>query len=282
MRELPLQYKKAVNRYKEIEVDGLTLYPIKVSEYEEFLVARPALEFMAQSLPIELMSTPLLQAFFKIDYEKAVKGEEPTGLFGSALIGLSLALRLSQGNTIDNLTNSFRIVTHADDPSRLKQLEATINGIEQIAITPVRYARLREIIAAQNGVEIPDTDTNPELLQAERDLAESGSKKIEYSIEDMIISVAASEGISEEDIFDNWTILKLNRHLEHHKRILDYMICGIGEAQGTTWKGGNPIPSPFFPRKSSHSAALMSAESFAGGQALSAINNPSESKPELN
>ena len=66
MRELPLHIKKAIERYKEVEVDGMTLYPIKVSEYEEFLQARPALEYMQQSMPIEYMSMPILQAFFQI------------------------------------------------------------------------------------------------------------------------------------------------------------------------------------------------------------------------
>lgn len=279
MRELPLQYKKSINKYEPISVDGLTLYPIRVSEYEEFLIARHALDFVVQSLPVQMMSMPVLQAFFKIDFEKATNGEETSGLFASALIGLSLALRLSQDTSLEALLGRFRIVPDPKDPSRLKQLEATIDGIEQIAITPVQYAKLRTIIAAQNGVEMPDEMANPELLQAERDLAQAGNRRLDYKVEDMIISVAAAEGKNEEDLYE-WPILKLNRHMEHHQRRIDYMICGIAEAQGTTWKGGNPAPSPIFARSKGGSSALVDAASFAGGQALSAINNPSESKPD--
>ena len=281
MNELPLHIKKAINRYKEVTIDGLTLYPIKVSAYEEFLQARPALEFMQQSLPIEYMSMPILQAFFSLDFGAALNGKMPTGLFSSALLGLGLSLRLvEEPDDPTDIIKRFTVITDKADPTRLKYIETVINGMEQVRITPIQYAKVREIIAAQNGVDIPDTDDNPELVQAERDLAEQNAPRLDATIPDMVISVAALENTDEDDIYE-WAIMKLNKRLEHHQRVLEYLVCGIGSASGATWKGGNPCPNPWFRKLESGSSALMRIEEFAGGQGIAAIQNPSREVPSI-
>lgn len=272
MKELPLHIKKSIEKYAEIKVDGLTLYPIKVSEYEEFLQARPALEFMQQSLPIEYMSMPILQAFFKLDVESALKGERASGLFMSSMIGLALALRLTTTPTPEEIVKRFVFIADKEDPTKLKYITTVINGMEEVKITPVQYSRLREIIAAQNGVEIPDTDDNPELVKAEQDLAQQGSPQINMTVSEMVASVAALGNIDENDIYD-WAILKLNNRIIHYQRVLDYLICGIGATNGASWKGGNPCPSPFFRKITDDSSALINIEDFAGGQGVAAVQN---------
>ena len=63
MNGLPLSMVQAVSQYEPIWAEGLRLFPIRVREFETFSMARAAIEFMQQSLPVALMSKPLLQAF---------------------------------------------------------------------------------------------------------------------------------------------------------------------------------------------------------------------------
>lgn len=269
--EIPLAYKRAVSRYDSIKTEGLTLYPIKVSEYEEYLTARPAIEIIIQSLPVRLISLPLLEAVFRIDYEKMSAGEPMTGLFYRTLLFLALSLRLGEGKKSEERVKMFRPVVDPSDPIRLKALYFEIDG-EEKKITPIMYHRLRPILAAQNGIELANENANPDLIEAERDIAELNGPKLCVSIESLVSSVAALSNIDEAAIYD-WPILKLQNRQKALKRALDYIICGIGETQGTKWKGGNPYPHPFYEKERAESASLVSLDTFAGGKGLQAIEN---------
>lgn len=275
MQELPLNIKRSVGRYDPIEVDGLTLYPIKVSNYYEFLAARPSLDFMQQTLPIELMSIPLLDAYFRIDMG-LVDEIEPTGLFTQALLMLAMALRLMPNGSFEERVRQFHVIPDdATNPKRLKGLKFVLNGEEIHTITPVQFGYLRPIIAAQNGVELYSDTANPELIQAEKDLAEKNAPKLEMDIETLISSAALITHTDEKDIYD-WPILKLHNRLESAKRILDYVVCGIGESQGTKWGGGNPVPHPWFERKKKENVGVIPLESFSNGQGLDAVRNANQ------
>ena len=65
--EIPASVMAKIRRYSPIETDGITLYPITVGEYDAFDQARPAIEFVQQSLPVAYVSMPLLQAFYAIE-----------------------------------------------------------------------------------------------------------------------------------------------------------------------------------------------------------------------
>lgn len=271
MNELPLAIKRSIGKYEPIETEGFTLYPIQVSRYHEFLLAREAIGFVQQELPVQLMSMPLLEALFKLDMG-AVEGIPPKGLFTETLLALALALRLMPNGSIEELVNQFGIVVNPDDPTQLKCLRYCVNGEEIRTITPVQYSRLRPIIAGQNGIELVSDDANPELLKAERDLALKKMPNLEVSVDQMITSASLITGTDEGDIYD-WAILKLDNRLEAAKRIIDYMVCGIGESQGTKWQGGNPCPHPWFKRNKDESAALMPLEKFYGGQGVKAMQD---------
>lgn len=276
MAELPLDIKKSINKYEPVVVEGLTLYPIKVEDYYEFLAARPSLEFMQQRLPIRIMSEPLLNAYFKLDSGQ-VEGVQPTGLFASALLALALALRLKPGRSMEERIRSFQPIVSQNDPTRLTKLRCSINGEEMIEITPVMFQRLRPIIAAQNGIELRSDLDNPELVDAENDLAVSKSAKLNMTVEGFIEAAALISGKDEAEIYD-WAILKMHKKLTAAKRVLDYMICGIGESQGSKWKGGNPVPHPWFDRLKESTQGLMPIESFAAGQGVQAIQNATTKK----
>ena len=275
MTELPLNIQKSIGRYEPIEAEGLTLYPVTVDNYYEFLAARPSLDFMQQSLPIELMSIPLLDAYFQIDLG-LVDGIEQTGLFSQALLMLALALRLMPHGSMEEQVKKFQVVPDdVENPKRLKHLRFVLNGEEIRTITPIQFGRLRPIIAAQNGVELYSDTANPELIQAERDLAEKNAPKLKMYIDSLISSAALITGKDESEIY-TWAILKLNNRLEHAKRVIDYMICGIGESQGSKWEGGNPVPHPWFEKKNEKKEGVIPLESFSNGQGLEAVRNAAQ------
>lgn len=269
---LSFEIKKSIRKYEPIEIDGLTLYPIEVNRYEEFLWARRSLDFLQQSLPIDLMSVPLLDAYYRMDIRAVENGEQGTGLFTATLILLGLALRLMPDGSIEDVLNQFAIVADRNDPTRLKCLRFTVNGEETHQITPIQFASIRPILAAQNGVELESEDANPELLEADRDLAVKNAPNLDMSVESMISAAALLTGKDEDEI-NEWPILKLENRLSAAKNIMEFMICGIGETQGTSWKGGNPTPHPWFRKIRDKDGGLIAIENFANGQGLQAIRN---------
>lgn len=271
MNDLPLQIQRSIRRYKEINACGLTLYPVRVAEWDTFQYARLALEAMQQSFPVRLMSVPILQAMYQLDYEAASKGEPVTGLFTSALLGLALALRLGEGLEMDARLKQFQIRVDPKDKAKLKSIFALINGEEMIEITPTQYAKLRPIIAAQNGVKLESDDANPDLVKAERDIAEISNIKLNVSVEQMISSVCAFTGANEEDV-DDWPILKLQSRADSLQRGFDYLVCGIGGAMGGFGKGGNPVPHPFYER-AEKASVHMALGDFANGAGERAVAN---------
>lgn len=271
MSELPLQVRRLVNRQEPIEVDGHVLYPILVREYEEFHIARPAIEFMQQRLPVALMSVPLLQAYWTVDLESIEDDKLPAGLLYRAILFLALSLRLGEGMEPTERINLFRPRIDPTDRKRLLGLVYLYDGEEWREITPMSFQRMRPILAAQNGIELMPDTANPELVQAERDLRERNAMKLDANLESMVSTVATFSGVTETTIYDEWTVLQLQNRQHAIVRLLDYLICGIGETQGTKWKGGNPVPSPFFDRTKEGSPALVSLESFAGGAARGAV-----------
>ena len=269
---LSFEIQKSIRKYEPIEIDGLTLYPITVDRYEEFLFARRSLDFLQQSLPVNLISVPLLDAYYRMDIQAVENGQPGSGLFTAALMLLGLALRLTPEGDAEQILNSFQIIADRNDPSRLKCLRFMVNGEEIQQITPLQFTKLRPILAAQNGVELESTDANPELIEADHDLAVKNAPDLEMSVEAMVHAAALLTGKEEDEIMD-WAILKLENRLSSAKKFFDYVICGIGAAQGTSWSGGNPSPHPWFGRKKSKDGGLIAVEKFANGQGLQAIRN---------
>ena len=269
---LSFEIKKSIRAYKPIDIDGLTLYPIEVNRYEEFLWARKSLDFLQQSLPVHLISLPLLDAYYRMDIEAVMNGDQGSGLFTGALLILGLALRLMPDGSADKILEKFSIHADPNNPSKLKCLRFTVNGEEIHQITPVQFSRLRPILAAQNGIELESTDANPELLEADYDLSVKDAPNLDMSVEAMISAAALVTGKDEDEI-QNWAILKLNNRLNAAKNIMDYMICGIGQTQGTSWKGGNPSPHPWFEKIREKNGGLIAIENFANGQGLQAIRD---------
>lgn len=252
--------KRACRRYEDVKVDGLTLYPVLVEEMETFEIARPGIDIVQQSLPVAYAVMPLLTAYYKMDYSAVERGEEPVGLLSRALLMLALSLRLGKGLTLEERLRQFRCRVDRQDPSRLTGVEFLLNGEELWRVTPVQFQLIREIIAEQNGIELTPTEANPELVEAQRLLAEmNGGAQLSGNQWERVSTVAALEHVDEAEI-DGWPIRKLLEKGKTWQRIVGYAVCSVAEAQGTKWNHGNPYPSLFYSRENEGNTALRPVE----------------------
>lgn len=271
MQDLSLEMAKAVRRFEPIETEGLTLYPIQVKDIDEFTTARPAIEFMQQSLPVAMLSKPLLQSYYTLELDAAKNGQPGSGLFYKCILFLLLAMRVGNGLPAEKRIELVDLELQANDPTRLKSVLIFVNG-EVKRITPMQFQRLRPILAAQNGIELVSENANPELVQAERDLAEMNAPKLQYRIDALKATVATLSGADESDM-EEWPILKLLLRRDAVQRLAGYITCSFAEAQGGRWKHGNPFPSPLYDREIDYCGGLIDMSTFAGGAGMRAVQN---------
>lgn len=272
MNDLSYSMVRAINRYEAIEAEGVTLYPIRVSEFSEFLMARPAIEFLQQSLPVTLISKPLLQAFYQMDFDAAAKEEQGTGLFFRSILFLLLALRAGDGLSPEDRLGLVYLLTDENNQKKLRSIRIQLESDRYADISPVQFQRLRPILAAQNGIELVSENANPELVQAEKDLAEMKAPKLRYELESVKASISLISGVSETEM-DDWPILRFNRQKDAVTRMLGYLNCGMAEAQGAKWQHGNPFPSPLYDREIDYCGGVIDMASFAGGAGMRAVQN---------
>lgn len=271
MQDLSLEMAKAVRRFEPIETEGLTLYPIQVKDIDEFTTARPAIEFMQQSLPVAMLSKPLLQSYYTLELDASKTGQSGSGLFYKCILFLLLAMRVGNGLPAEKRIELVDLELQANDPTRLKSVLIFVNG-EVKRITPMQFQRLRPILAAQNGIELVSENANPELVQAERDLAEMNAPKLQYRIDALKATVATLSGADESDM-EEWPILKLLLRRDAVQRLVGYITCSFAESQGGKWKHGNPFPSPLYDREIDYCGGLIDMSTFAGGAGMRAVQN---------
>ena len=275
MYEIPSHIKQSIHRYDPVTIKDLTLYPVRVKEIRELSAATPAITFMQQSLPVDLLRVPLLTAYYRLELDAIAKQEEGCDLLFRAILFLALALRVGEGEDTKSRVMRFAPIIDRTSPSNLKCLRFVDDGGEEKEITPAQFQRIRPILAAQNGITLVSEDANPELVEAENDILSSQGPKLNMEIEKEISFVAALSHEEERDI-DEWPVLKLKRREQTFTHLMSYLICGTAEAQGTKWKGGNPFPHPYFERTKTTSAALKSLEDVTSGGAAQAVQNPGQ------
>ena len=271
MNELPFSIQDKIDRYEPITAEGMTVYPIRVRELRQFAFCKPVLDFIHQSLPVALLNISLLDAFYKLDLKEIRQTGKPTGLISGSILLLLLALRLGDGMELEDRMKLAMIVPDGNDPERLAEIRFfQPDGSEPVILAPRQFAALRKIIAAQNGAEIVSETANPEIIAAERLMAENHAADLDPKLCDKIIFAAQGSGVSEEDVWD-WPILKLERHAAVYKRTLDYTALLNAEASGMVeFKNGNPVPSPFFARRQNGLSSMQDLGAVGNGKAQNA------------
>lgn len=247
--DLSAYIRRRADRYLPIEEAGVTLYPILVADLELFESTRPALEFMHQILPVEMMQIPLLTALYQLEMSFQIQGKKEFDLFTKSVLLLTLALRLGPDDEEESVRIArCRVEFNEKNPFELTCLRFRRDEGGEILITPQAYEKIRHIIAAQNGAEIQPYDANPKLIIAERQILAERMPDLKRDPAKKIAWVAAKSGVDDETVF-GWPILKFERRAEVLQLEINYLIYGVASTVGLVkFENGNPCPSPYFAR----------------------------------
>ena len=256
---LTQEQQEAVRYGKPLQWNGLTLFPIQMRNYQKFLIAQTGLTTQQQTLPGKYVVMPYLEALYALDYDVRADGGPQGGLFSRILLFLMLSLRLEAEKREDGLEYlHVGIQTQMDDPRKLVALKVR-HGEAEADITPKNFGQLREILAAQNEVELPYETLNAELVQAERDLAAKNSLNLVPDSEALIYSVSVKTGRPVEEILD-WTVRQFVLTERAIDRTTGHLVAALSEAAGAKYKNGNPWPSWKYDRDKQSGALVSLAE----------------------
>lgn len=256
---LTQEQQEAVHYGKPIPWNGLTLFPILMRDYQKFLVAQTGLTTQQQTLPAKYVVMPYLEALYALDYDVRADGGPQGGLFSRILLFLTLSLRLEAEKREGGMEYlPVGIQTQMDNPRKLVALKVR-QGEAEADITPKNFGQLREILAAQNEVKLPDETLNAELVQAERDLAEKSSLNLVPDSEALIYSVSVKTGRPVEEIL-NWTVRQFVLTERAIDRTTGHLVAALTEAAGAKYKSGNPWPSWKYDRDKQSGALVSLAE----------------------
>lgn len=256
---LTQEQQEAVRYGKPIQWNGLTLFPILMKDYQKFLVAQTGLTTQQQTLPAKYVVMRYLEALYALDYDVRADGGPGGGLFSRVLLFLMLSLRLEVEKGEDGQEYlPIGIQTATDNPRKLTALKVR-QGEAQADITPKNFGQLREILAAQNEIELPDETANAELVQAERDLAAKGSFNLVPDSEALIYSVSVKMQTPVEAIYQ-WAVRQFVLTERAIDRTTGHLVAALSEASGAKYKNGNPWPSWKYDREKQSSALVPLAE----------------------
>lgn len=269
--DLSAYIRRRADQYLPIEEAGVTLYPILVADLELFESTRPALEFMHQILPVEMMQIPLLTALYQLEMSFQIQGKKEFDLFTKSVLLLSLALRLGSEEDDEKARIARCMVEYnPKNPFELTCLRFRANDGGEILITPQAYEKIRYIIAAQNGAEIQPYDANPKLIIAERQILADRMPDLKRDPAKKIAWVAAKSGVDDETVY-GWPVLKFERRAEVLQLEINYLIYGVASTIGLVkFENGNPCPSPYYTRDLDEIPAKM-LSSIGNGAAEKAV-----------
>lgn len=242
----------AVRTGQPIEKCGLTLYPITMYHYDEFVVCKDALAILQASLPAKYLGMDFLSALFALALdEPQIKDEkgapyEQKAAFQKVITLLFLALgfdgvdfeKLSRDIFYKKDINGNLAIDHIVIHQNEKDVELTPGVFSQI---------LRPLIAFQNAIELPDEATNPDLIRESKKYHKNGDgTKLKPDIDDLIASVAYHSHITTAEIL-KWTVRDFTLRLRAIDRDKQYMIYAQAKTSGfVEFDKGNPAPSWYY------------------------------------
>lgn len=253
--------KARIRRGLPIEACGLTFYPIKMTDYEEFLECKNALCIRQTSLAkanFEYLSMPFLSALWAMEIDTMRQTGKTVGVLERVIRLLYLSLRLGY----DRQKAFGAIYCERNDSRKLAYIEVmTQDGETAIKITPTDFSTIiRPLIAEQNGIKLPDESENPDIVQAEQQMAQEGERKIKYDLETLISSVANACNIRECEM-DDWTVWEFEKRRQAIDRKINYQIYAQAEMSGMVkFNKGNPCPSWCFDGAETLTSALITLD----------------------
>lgn len=217
------------------EWNGLSVYPIKMKDYPLFLAARECITTAQQTWPVPWCTV------------KYFDGLIGMGLLPRLALLLKLAFRLPEELTVYPRVKEDKIVSLL-----------VAQGEKRAEITPKNFPSLRELIARQNGIELPDETDNAELVAAKRYLSQQGAIPLKADVESLIYSVAVTAKTDPEDIL-NWTVRRFQATERALDRSIGHLVASLTLAAGGKFKGGNPFPSWKFDREETNGFETLDA-----------------------
>lgn len=241
---------------------GAVLYPIKMRHYAEWSACKAALLIRQTTLPVQYAVKPYLSAVYAIDADSGFS------------LGLVQSLRMLISMATLRPLEDVSILVPVSSPNEIAAFSyQTENG--EIRITPKDFPEIRRMIAEQNDEELPDESENPELVQAERDIAELHAPKLDYNLETMLESVSYVARVPVDELFE-MTIrrfMRLRKAIDRDKMFTIYTQASLSGL--VKFKEGNPVPSWCFDKKPDNGRGVESLAAFAArtGITINPTNN---------
>lgn len=242
--------KEALLKYEPIELNGLVFHPITMENYDKWQALKPVLCLRQGTLPAAFACMTYLQCVWALDYSaKSNIGEGQDGIWNALLSILFLSLRLSDGDEIQAIGDPA-------SPQTITNIRIIKDG-QETDITPMEFIQVRQLIADQNGAELPNEADNPDLVEAANDVNSANADNLDYSEADYMTSVASAKGLRRKDVLD-WPIKEFEDEAKALRRRYGYFLASIAESQGAKFKGGNPYPTWMFDKAKDEFAGLIS------------------------
>ncbi len=262
------KYTKEIREFLPIEFEGLKFHPLKVKHFALYQNAKPAMELMLSTLPVRYVRMTWIEALEALDRE-AAKENIRTGYFVSLLLLLNAALQ------IDAVSHPENLMIARKDDGRFGGLVIT-QGETRTVLNENHFSKVREILAAQNGYQIPDENWNPDLVRAQAYLREQKMNTTSSgSLEDAVFALAAAVGQRALEIYE-WPIREFTQMQSAVDRRLRFMLCGAAELSGQVkFTKGNPYPTWIWEHKSELPSGFTSLKELDDG-AHGLLGEPNE------
>ena len=250
--------RRAVLKNEPVELCGIKFYALTMNDYEKWQEVKGVLLARQSTFPVAFLSMPFLDALFQMDLDALRENGKALGYTHAVLTAMAMAMQFPEGSVE---SQRIRIVTHQGE---LKGFLVEQPEDAQPAFIPKEmFPQVRELLAWQQGEDVPDESMNDELLEDEKWLAQKSASELLITLDSVIASVALNSRMRYAEVCE-LSILEfdlLRRAIDRDKK---YMICGIAENSGTKWKGGNPYPSWCYDKKPPESATLTHISRFDG------------------
>lgn len=222
--------------------NGITLYPIEMLHYEDFLSCKDAITLRLSTLPVKYLSQDYFSAIYSFELDSYEKTGKSIGLLSRLIRFFELSLRIEEHESFSE--NLFEYEKNGD------QLIVKSINVKQndtiIKITPFVFSTaIRPILAELNGLKLPDESENLDLVIANEQKAElqNHTKPLNVNTDDLIASVAYQSNCRERDIM-SWTVREFELRRNAIERNKKFTLYGQAEMGGmVSFKKGNPAPS---------------------------------------